>query len=66
MSCFAHKPQYGKNEIWKPSFAFPQYGCFVIDYIAQEKQAAERTNIYRYNHIQATVLGPKDLDKPTF
>jgi hypothetical protein len=56
----------GKNEIWNPSFTLPQYGCAVIDYVPQEKQAAERINIYRYNQVPATVLGPKDLDKPNF
>lgn len=56
----------GKNEIWNPSFTLPQYGCSVIDYIAQEKQATERINIYRYNQIPATVLGPKDLDRPNW
>ncbi|MHC4259244.1 MAG: hypothetical protein ACYSTF_02350 [Planctomycetota bacterium] len=56
----------GKNEIWNPSFTLPQYGCAVIDYVPQEKQAAERIRIYRYNQIPATVLGPKDLDKPHF
>jgi len=56
----------GKNEIWKPTFTLPQYGCSVIDYIAEQKQAAERIDIYRYNQIPATVLGPKDLDKPNF
>ena len=56
----------GKNEIWKPSFTLPQYGCAVIDYVPQEKQAAERINIYNYNQIPATVLGPPDLDKPNW
>jgi hypothetical protein len=54
------------NEIWQPSFTLPQYGCSVIDYIAEQKQAAERIDIYRYNQIPATVIGPKDLDKPNF
>jgi len=40
--------------------------CAVIDYVPQKKQAAERINIYRYNQIPATVLGPEDLDKPNF
>jgi hypothetical protein len=56
----------GKNEIWNPTFTLPQYGCAVIDYVPQEKQAVERIEIYRYNQIPATVLGPKDLDKPNF
>ena len=55
-----------RNEIWNPTFTLPQYGCAVIDYVSQEKQAAERIKIYRYNQIPATVLGPKDLDKPSF
>lgn len=56
----------GKNEIWKPSFTLPQYGYAVIDYIPQAKKIAERINIYNYNQIPATVLGPPDLDKPNW
>ena len=56
----------GKNEIWNPSFTLPQYGCAVLDYVPQEKQAVERINIYRYNQVPATVLGPPDLDKPNW
>ena len=53
-----------KNEIWKPSFILPQYGCAVIDYIPEEKNLQVRINAYRYNHIPATVLGPKYLNQP--
>ena len=56
----------GKNEVWNPTFTLPQYGCAVIDYVPQEKQAAERIDLYRYNQIPATVLGPPDLDKPNW
>jgi hypothetical protein len=56
----------GKNEILNPTFTLPQYGCVVIDYVPQEKQAAERIKIYRYNQIPATVLGPPHLDKPNW
>ena len=30
-------PQTKQNEIWKPSFTLPQYGCSVIDYIANSQ-----------------------------
>ena len=55
----------GKNEIWKPSFTLPQYGCSVIDYIANpaEDTLQKRIETYRYNQIPATVLGPEALDK---
>jgi len=56
----------GKNKFLKPTFTLPQYGCAVIDYVPQEKQAAERINIYHYNQISATLVGPKELDKPNF
>jgi len=63
----------GKNEIWKPSFTLPQQGGYVIDYIVQvdDKNSKhdviqKRKDIYDYNRIPATVLGPKDLDKPNF
>ena len=58
----------GKNEIWNPSFTLPQYGCAVIDYIddARESLLEEKLNIYNYNQIPATVLGPPDLDKPNW
>ena len=60
----------GKNEIWKPTFTLPQQGCYVIDYVAQtndqhsKDNIQERKDMYDYNRIPATVLGPKDLDKP--
>ena len=62
----------GKNEIWHPTFTLPQYGCYVIDYISQtdsqdQKDSVQnRKQIYDYNQIPVTVLGPKDLDKPNF
>jgi hypothetical protein len=63
----------GKNEIWKPTFTLPQQGGYVIDYIAQSNDqnhqknlTQKRKKIYDYNQIPATVLGPKDLDKPNF
>ena len=51
------------NEIWYPGFTLPHYGGIIIDYIEQQRQAAERINIYRYNQTPVTILGPKDLDK---
>ena len=58
----------GRNNIWYPTFTLPQYGCAVIDYINDSRKSVleDRLNIYRYNQIPATVLGPKDLDKPNF
>ena len=62
----------GKNEIWKPTFTLPQYGCHVIDYVAghsgqnTDDIIQQHKQIYDYNQIPATVLGPKDLDKPDF
>ena len=58
----------GKNEIWNPSFTLPQYGCAVIDYVDDPRKSvlAEKLNIYNYNQIPATVLGPPDLDKPNW
>jgi len=63
----------GKNEIWKPTFTLPQQGCYVIDCIAQANSQnskgdiiQKRKDIYNYNQIPATVLGPKDLNKPNF
>lgn len=55
----------GENEIWKPSFTLPQYGCSVIDYIAKPtgNTLQKRIEAYRYNQIPATVLGPRSLDK---
>jgi hypothetical protein len=54
----------GKNEIWKPTFTLPQYGCSLIDYIRDETAIPEKINIYHYNQIPATVIGPKYLDNP--
>ena len=58
----------GKNEIWNPSFTLPQHGCAVIDYIDESRKSVleEKLNIYNYNQIPATVLGPPDLDKPNW
>ena len=58
----------GKNEIWNPSFTLPQYGCAVIDYVDDSRKSIleEKLNIYNYNQIPATVLGPPDLDKPNW
>jgi hypothetical protein len=56
----------GRNEIWNPTFTLPQYGCSLVDYLQDEAAIPERINIYRYNQIPATVLSPKDLDKPNF
>ncbi len=58
----------GKNEIWNPSFTLPQYGCAVIDYVDGSRISVleEKLNIYNYNQIPATVLGPPDLNKPNW
>ena len=58
----------GRNNIWYPTFTLPQNGCAVIDYINDSRKSVleNRLNIYRYNQIPATVLGPKDLDKPNW
>ena len=58
----------GKNEIWHPTFTLPQYGCAIIDYIdnTDTQSLDQRIQVYRYNQIPATVLGPKDLDKSDF
>ena len=63
----------GKNEIRKPTFTLPRYGFYVIDDIAQADDQNSKDNIiqkpkdiYDYNQIPATVLGPKDLNKPNF
>jgi hypothetical protein len=59
----------GQNEIWKPSFTLYSYGGAVIDYVAgenQQEQKLSRDKIYRYNQIPAAVLGPKDLEKPSW
>ena len=54
------------NEIWHPSFTLPQYGCDIIDYIAEQKHTSERISIYNYNQIPAVVLGPKDMKNPNW
>jgi len=58
----------GKNEIWHPTFTLPQYGCAIIDYIdnTDTKALDQKIQVYRYNQIPATVLGPKDLEKSNF
>ena len=58
----------GKNEIWHPTFSMPAYNGAVIDYIdnTDRKSLDQKIQIYRYNQIPATVLGPKDLEKPNF
>ena len=58
----------GHNEIWKPSFTLPHQGWVVIDYIDDPRKSVleERLNVYNYNQVPATVLGPPDLDKPNF
>ena len=59
-------PESGNNEIWKPSFTLPQYGCSVIDYIKNASDINHIKDIYRYNQIPAVVLGPKELTEPNF
>jgi hypothetical protein len=59
-------PNTEKNEIWKPSFTLPQYGCSVIDYIKNNSEIDQIRDIYRYNQIPAAVLGSEDLEKPNF
>jgi hypothetical protein len=54
----------GKHRIWQPSFSLPQYGISAIDYMTDDRDIPGRIAVYRYNQIPATVLGPKDLDKP--
>ncbi len=61
----------GRNEIWKPTFTLLGYEGLVIDYIPNtEKDPANqidlRKQIYNYNQIPSTVLGPPDLDKPNW
>ena len=58
----------GKNEIWYPTFSMPAYNGAVIDYIdnTDRESLDQKIQIYRYNQIPATVLGPKDLEKPNF
>jgi len=55
-----------QNEIYTPSFTLPQYACSIIDYLKDETHIPNRIQIYKYNHISATVLGPKDLENPTW
>lgn len=56
----------GKHRIWQPSFSLPQYGMSIIDYLSDNNDIQNRMVVYRYNQIPATVLGPKDLDKPNW
>ena len=55
-----------QNEIHKPSFTLPQYGCSIIDYLKDQAQIPNRIQTYQYNQIPATVLGPKDLQNPNW
>ena len=60
-----------RNEIWKPTFTLLSYGGLVIDYIPNTgndnaNQIDIKRQIYKYNQIPATVLGPPDLDKPNW
>ena len=57
-------PQTKQNEIWKSSFTLPQYGCSVIEYIANSQDQDRIIQTYRYNQIPAAILGPTDLDQP--
>ena len=61
----------GRNEILKPTFTLLSYGGLVIDYVPDtgndlSNQIDIRKQIYHYNQIPATVLGPPDLDKPNW
>ena len=56
--------QTGQNEMSKPSFTLPQYGCSVIDYIVNTQDRSTILQTYRYNQIPAVVLGPADLADP--
>ena len=61
----------GKNEIWKPTFTLLSYGGLVIDYLPltgqdPSNQINMRKQIYKYNQIPATVLGPPDLENPNW
>jgi hypothetical protein len=55
----------GENKIIKPSFTLPQYGCSVIDYTPNYDKAglSEKIQLYRYNQIPATVIGPPDIER---
>ena len=57
-------PQTEQNEIWKPSFTLPQYGCSVIDYVANTHDRDRIIQTYRYHQIPAAVLGPAYLTNP--
>jgi hypothetical protein len=57
-------PATKQNEIWKPSFTLPQYGCSVIEYIANTQDQDRVIQTYRYNQIPAAVLGPAEMDNP--
>jgi hypothetical protein len=58
----------GKNEICKPSFTMYSYGGTVIDYInePEQEELLKKTELYQYNQIPAVVVGPKDMDNPTW
>ena len=58
----------GHNKIWKPSFTLPHQGWVVIDYIDDSRKSVleQKLNVYNYNQVPATVLGPPDLDKPNW
>jgi len=60
--------QDGQNQLWKPAFTLSSYGGLLVGYVSgsgpsQTQEALTREQIYRYNQIPATVLGPPDLDK---
>ena len=57
-------PHTKQNEIRKPSFTLPQYGCSVIEYIANAQDQDRILQTYRYNQIPAAVLGPAEMDNP--
>jgi len=63
--------QDGQNQLWKPAFTLSSYGGLLVGYVSgsgpsQTQEALTREQIYRYNQIPATVLGPPDLDKPNW
>ncbi|OPY89831.1 MAG: hypothetical protein A4E72_00949 [Syntrophus sp. PtaU1.Bin208] len=55
-----------RHKIWQPSFSLPQFGMSVIDYMTDERDISGRIAVYHYNQIPATVLGPRDMDKPNW
>lgn len=59
-------PQTKQNEIRKPSFTLPQYGCSIIEYTANTQDQDKIVQTYRYNMIPAAVLGPANLDQPNW